>query len=288
MTCTCRSWDLTGIPCRHAISAIWMKHGKGPVNDYVHQCYFTQTYLRAYGGSIKPMAGPTEWPETDRKPPLPPVYTAKPGRPKKARKKGMDEISTSGKKKGVAEVSKSGKKKAGDEVSKDGIHLKRSHVKMHCTKCKKEGHNKRKCPEDPAVRERLANPKKRVRAKANKLTNSEATESETAQETKKMVVPTLPDATLEDEDDNWLANIDIDAVVSQVLQNQTMQPQVDAEEIPITSQPPTLGEEEDSQQVTPPTKKKLQANATQWRKYNTRGKMKSKFKNTSDDPISID
>ncbi|XP_019178315.1 PREDICTED: uncharacterized protein LOC109173529 [Ipomoea nil] len=63
-----------------------------------------------------------------------------------------------------------------------------------------------------------------------------------------MVVPTLPDATLEDEDDNWLANIDIDAVVSQVLQNQTLQPQVNAEEIPITSQPPTLGEEEDSQQ----------------------------------------
>ncbi|XP_019170532.1 PREDICTED: uncharacterized protein LOC109166098 [Ipomoea nil] len=178
--------------------------------------------------------------------------------------------------------------KAGYEVSNDGILLKRSHVKMHCTKCKKEGHNKRKCPEDPAVRERLANPKKRVRVKVKKPTNTEATQSETAQQTRQMVVPTLPDATLEDEDDNWLANIDIDAVVSQVLQNQTLQLQVNAEEIPITSQPLTLGEEEDSQQVSQPTKKKLQANASQGRKYNTRGKMKSKFKNTSDDPISID
>ncbi|XP_031095153.1 uncharacterized protein LOC115999443 [Ipomoea triloba] len=75
--CSCRKWDLIGIPCSHAVCAIWMNHGKGPVWHYVDPAYYISTYLKTYEGCIKPMAGFEEWPATNREPPLPPVYNAK-------------------------------------------------------------------------------------------------------------------------------------------------------------------------------------------------------------------
>ncbi|XP_031120889.1 uncharacterized protein LOC116024127 [Ipomoea triloba] len=73
-SCTCRIWDLTGLPCKHAICAIWIKHGKGPVYAYVNPCYTKARYLQIYEGSIHPMAGVSEWPVVDRTPPLPPLF----------------------------------------------------------------------------------------------------------------------------------------------------------------------------------------------------------------------
>ena len=35
--CSCRIWDLTGLPCKHGISAIVKNLKK--VEDYVHPCY---------------------------------------------------------------------------------------------------------------------------------------------------------------------------------------------------------------------------------------------------------
>nr|GMC71817.1 uncharacterized protein LOC109190937 [Ipomoea batatas] len=157
-------------------------------------------------------------------------------------------------KKVADEVSKGGTDLKGVDPSKskDVIHLKRSHVKMHCTKCKKEGHNKRNCPEDPAVRERLANPKKRVRVKAKKgqvPTSSSTAPSSTAPSS---IVPpsTLPQPaeTQGEDDDSWLANIDIDAVVSQLIGTPTPSTEVTADEIPMPSQPPIL--EDTQEEVT--------------------------------------
>nr|GMD99031.1 Zinc knuckle family protein [Ipomoea batatas] len=46
-------WDLTGIPCSHAIAAI---RKKGDLPElYVHQCYSVEQYLRAYGPAILPI-----------------------------------------------------------------------------------------------------------------------------------------------------------------------------------------------------------------------------------------
>ncbi|XP_019164439.1 PREDICTED: uncharacterized protein LOC109160617 [Ipomoea nil] len=70
-SCSSRKWELTGIPCRHAVYAIWKKYGKGPVYDYVHPCYSVQTYKKTYEGCIHPIAGPDEWPIIQREPPLP-------------------------------------------------------------------------------------------------------------------------------------------------------------------------------------------------------------------------
>ncbi|XP_031124314.1 uncharacterized protein LOC116027026 [Ipomoea triloba] len=132
-SCSCRKWDLTGIPCKHAICAIWMK--KHNVLDYVDNCYSIETYLKVYQAVIKPMAGPNEWPMTHKEPPLPPLFKTRPGRPKKLRKTGANENS---KGKTVAE-----------QISRDGIYISRAHVPLHCTLCKKSGHNKRRCPLKP-------------------------------------------------------------------------------------------------------------------------------------------
>ncbi|CAH9101914.1 unnamed protein product [Cuscuta europaea] len=143
-TCTCKQWDLTGIPCKHAICAIWLKFGKGHVDAYVHPCYSKDTYLKIYGGSIKPMAGPYDLPWSDRLPPLPPVYAARAGRPRKLRRKSAVDLST------------------------NGVRVARTHIKLHCSKCKKAGHNVRRCPDDPNNKEKLLQPRKRNRKPKSK------------------------------------------------------------------------------------------------------------------------
>ncbi|XP_019198890.1 PREDICTED: uncharacterized protein LOC109192644 [Ipomoea nil] len=75
--CSCRKWDLTGLPCKHAVCAIWKKNGNGAVYDFVHPCYSKETYLKIYKASINPMAGPDEWPISAQSPLLPPIYSAK-------------------------------------------------------------------------------------------------------------------------------------------------------------------------------------------------------------------
>ncbi|XP_031130170.1 uncharacterized protein LOC116031942 [Ipomoea triloba] len=136
--CSCRKWDLTGIPCKHAICAIWLKHGKGGVvHHYVSDCYSINSYLNTYGGRIKPLAGPSEWPKSNKQPLLPPLYTRKAGRPKKLRKMSAP------------------------EMTKDGTHMNRSVIVKHCKKCNKTGHNARTCPLDPTNSQRKLNPRKR-------------------------------------------------------------------------------------------------------------------------------
>lgn len=44
--CSCRIWDLTGLPCKHGISAIVKNLEK--VEDYVHPCYLKETFAKTY------------------------------------------------------------------------------------------------------------------------------------------------------------------------------------------------------------------------------------------------
>ncbi|OIT37423.1 hypothetical protein A4A49_61208 [Nicotiana attenuata] len=93
--CSCRKWDLTGIPCKHAISAIWAK--KDEINSYVHDCYKVETYRRVYDFAILPMNGQHMWPKSSNVPPLPPqlVRTSTKGRKQKLRRKETDEVGAS-------------------------------------------------------------------------------------------------------------------------------------------------------------------------------------------------
>jgi hypothetical protein len=87
--CTCSIWDLTGIPCKHGVAAIY-KNLKHP-EDYLHDYYLKEAYLNVYSEIIHPMPGQDEWIKSGHLPPQPPHVLRPLGRPKKLRRRDPDE-----------------------------------------------------------------------------------------------------------------------------------------------------------------------------------------------------
>ena len=60
-SCSCRHWEITGMPCKHAVSAIWDRtnHGEDvPVDEeWVHNCYTVATWKAMYENKIEPING---------------------------------------------------------------------------------------------------------------------------------------------------------------------------------------------------------------------------------------
>ena len=54
-TCTCRKWDITGIPCCHAISCIFFN--REATEKYTNDCYKVSTYKACYEPIIDPING---------------------------------------------------------------------------------------------------------------------------------------------------------------------------------------------------------------------------------------
>ena len=88
--CDCRRWNLTGIPCSHAISCL--RHERIPAEDIIHQYYTTETYSAVYGFNVMPCADKTNWMKMDGPKVEPPIYEKKIGRPPKSRRKQPHEI----------------------------------------------------------------------------------------------------------------------------------------------------------------------------------------------------
>ncbi|XP_065633827.1 uncharacterized protein LOC112010702 [Quercus suber] len=88
-SCTCRVCDLTGIPCKHGVAAIY-KNLERPEN-YVHACFRKDAYVAAYKEMITPLPGQDEWVETSQPAPVAPIVYKPPGRPPMKRKKDADE-----------------------------------------------------------------------------------------------------------------------------------------------------------------------------------------------------
>ena len=76
--CSCRIWDLTGLPCEHEISTIVKNLEK--MKDYVHPCYLKETFAETYKEIIQPALI------------APHVYKPH-GRPPKQRKRDLEEPS---------------------------------------------------------------------------------------------------------------------------------------------------------------------------------------------------
>ncbi|KAK9000281.1 hypothetical protein V6N11_080784 [Hibiscus sabdariffa] len=118
-TCTCQGWDINGVPCPHAFSAI-IYEGGDP-KDYLDDCYRRDNYLKAYKHMLHPVKGPMFWPKSNAELIVPPTRKKKHGRPQKERRR--EELE-------------------GPKKSK----LSRVGRIMRCSICRLEGHNKTKCP----------------------------------------------------------------------------------------------------------------------------------------------
>ncbi|KAL4333847.1 hypothetical protein GQ457_07G010930 [Hibiscus cannabinus] len=120
-TCSCRRWDLTGIPCIHVVAAILMRQERP--ETYVANCYSKHIQTMIYSHHVRPLRGPNQWAHLHTNVPiLPPVIRRPVGRPQKNRRKEADEILT-----------------ATERMSKRGV------VQMTCRKCGNIGHNRRSC-----------------------------------------------------------------------------------------------------------------------------------------------
>lgn len=77
--CTCTEWQISGIPCRHAASAI--THRRDNIEEYCHPNLKEDAYLRAYGGIIHPTLEQILWEAASGNPlDPPPLRRLLPGR----------------------------------------------------------------------------------------------------------------------------------------------------------------------------------------------------------------
>ncbi|KAL4555306.1 hypothetical protein LXL04_037922 [Taraxacum kok-saghyz] len=87
-TCSCYRWELTGMPCKHTIAAIWdMRRNNEAVGipeTWVHPTYWLKTWKEMYAFKVAPINGRLMW-EKSVCPTklLPPKHHVPIGRPKK-------------------------------------------------------------------------------------------------------------------------------------------------------------------------------------------------------------
>ncbi|XP_021724262.1 uncharacterized protein LOC110691614 [Chenopodium quinoa] len=140
-TCSCRKWEMVGIPCCHAVACIFFMNKEA--EDYVDRCYTREAYLQAYAGSIPPLEGERFWPKVQCSLDPPPIKIG-PGRIRKNRIRDPFE-----------------------NPKKPGC-LTKTGVEMTCSLCKHKGHNKRRCPNRDTIPSPPEPPTKRPRGKPRK------------------------------------------------------------------------------------------------------------------------
>ncbi|CAO2143657.1 unnamed protein product [Urochloa humidicola] len=118
--CDCRRWDLTGIPCSHAISCL--RHERIPQESVLPYCYSIEAFLKAYESNIWPCNDNNKWVNVGGPEVRPPIYEKRVGRPPTSRRKAPHEVEG----------------KNGPTLSKHG-------VVIHCSHCGKSTHNKATC-----------------------------------------------------------------------------------------------------------------------------------------------
>ncbi|XP_057765915.1 uncharacterized protein LOC130986503 [Salvia miltiorrhiza] len=121
-TCTCRGWDLTGIPCSHAIASFFSS-SLDPLLS-ISECYHRDTYAKTYEHLIQPLPGVKFWNVKAQDAIEPPQVEKKIGRPKKNRVRAAHE-------------------------PKKKHKLSRVGKKQHCSLCRSATHKKMTCPLNP-------------------------------------------------------------------------------------------------------------------------------------------
>jgi hypothetical protein len=89
-TCSCRKWDLTGLPCNHAVSAIYK--AKGHPEDFVSDFFKKPMYMDSYNHVFSPMPGQHGWTKTNTEDIMPPGFRDhQKGRRQEKRRRGKFE-----------------------------------------------------------------------------------------------------------------------------------------------------------------------------------------------------
>uniref|UniRef100_A0A1J3G5W3 SWIM-type domain-containing protein n=2 Tax=Noccaea caerulescens TaxID=107243 RepID=A0A1J3G5W3_NOCCA len=123
-TCQCRRWDLTGIPCRHALRVVFDNPRSYNIEDLISDCYLVSKLQIQYLESIGPVNGMKFWSESGGS-----RLEGKPREVHKGRKKNPEKQI-----KAITESPTKGKK-----VTNHGR-------VMHCYRCGFAAHNSSKCP----------------------------------------------------------------------------------------------------------------------------------------------
>ncbi|XP_052625748.1 uncharacterized protein LOC111897900 [Lactuca sativa] len=136
-TCTCRKWELIGIPCRHAIATL-NEMSKDPEADldiykWVHK--------------VEPIKGRSMWPKSECPTKLiPPPHRTQVGRPKKKRRQSEGERLSKKQKASQGDGVNAAQEGGSQKPTNDGVQkLSRKHISVTCSKCKNKGHNSRTC-----------------------------------------------------------------------------------------------------------------------------------------------
>ena len=140
--CSCRKWELTGIPCKHAIASLNEMADNnekvGELYTYVHKVYWLDTWKEMYSFKVEPIKGRAMWPKSDCPTTLvPPPHNKAIGRPKKKRRITAEER---------IEIQQR-KRQANSQSQNDNEtqSLSRKFLTVTCSKCKQKGHNARTC-----------------------------------------------------------------------------------------------------------------------------------------------
>ena len=116
-TCSCRKWDINGIPYCHAISCIFFN--RKAAEKYINDCYKVSIYKTCYEPIIDPINCHNMWTPIGLSPMQPPIKRMPPSGPKKKRERLPNEPSWG--------------------------HNKGLGIAKRCKSCGKLGHNKRSC-----------------------------------------------------------------------------------------------------------------------------------------------
>ncbi|GAB4853387.1 hypothetical protein Ancab_040603 [Ancistrocladus abbreviatus] len=117
-SCSCRHWQLYGIPCSHAVAALLSC--KKDAYEFTEKCFTVSSYRQSYSKDIHSIPGKLEWKATteatmdeENLVVLPPKFRRPPGRPEKKRICVED--------------------------------LNREKHTVHCSRCNQTGHYKTTC-----------------------------------------------------------------------------------------------------------------------------------------------
>ena len=125
-SCSCRIWELTGMPCKHVVTINrYMRFNGmevGSVELWVHPCYLLKTWEETYKHHVQPIRGNQHWKKSNVPTTiLPPKHHKPLGRPRKKRIRAFTE---------------------NDDTDKDSK-LSQSSRSVICGICGNAGHNKK-------------------------------------------------------------------------------------------------------------------------------------------------